>query len=49
MKRAKPGMDGSIGGKNLIDGFADTRNDIVKRMKIHRVLDFVEVNREAYR
>jgi len=44
MKRAKPG-----GGKNMIDGFADTRKDPIKRKKIYRVLDFVETNKVAYR
>ena len=39
MKRAKPG------GKSLIDGFADTRKDPIKRKKIYRVLDFVETNK----
>jgi len=44
MKRAKPGA-----GKNMIDGFADTRKDPIKRKKIYRVLDFVETNKDAYR
>ena len=50
MKRAKPGSgEDDTEVKNFIDGFADTRNDPIKRRKIHRVLDFVQVNREAYR
>jgi hypothetical protein len=42
MKRAKPAVEGGEGaGRSLIDGFADTRKDPIKRKKIHRVLDFV--------
>ncbi len=42
MKRAKPGAgEDETEVKNFIDGFADTRNDPIKRRKIHRVLDFV--------
>jgi hypothetical protein len=47
MKRCKP--NGDEGNKNMIDGFADTRNDPIKRKKIHRVLDFLEKNRDTYK
>ena len=47
MVRCKPNGDGN--NQSVIDGFADTRNDPIKRRKIHRVLDFLERNREAYR
>lgn len=33
----------------MIDGFADTRKDPIKRKKIYRVLDFVETNKDAYK
>ena len=46
MMRAKPGKESD---KDLINSFADTRKDPIKRRKIHRVLDFVESNREAYK
>jgi len=47
MKRCKPNGDGD--NKSVIDGFADTRNDPIKRRKIHRVLDFLESNRDTYK
>jgi hypothetical protein len=50
MKRTKPAIEGHADtGQNLVDGFADTRKDLIKRKKIHRVLDFVQKNRKAYR
>ena len=49
MKRAVPGVSGGQTEKSFVDSFADTRKDPIKRRKIHRVLDFVEVNKEAYR
>ena len=49
MKRAKPGVEGGVNGSSFVDGFADTRKDPIKRKKIHRVLDFLQVNKDAYR
>ncbi len=48
LKRCKPTGDDD-NNQSVIDGFADTRSDPIKRRKIYRVLDFLKTNREAYR
>ena len=48
MKRARYGLNADPKAGNIVDGFADTRSDLVKRMKIRQVLDFIELNRDAY-
>jgi len=48
MKRARYGLNPDAKAGNIVDGFADTRSDVVKRMKIRQVLDFIELNRAVY-
>jgi len=48
MKRARYGLNPDLKAGNIVDAFADTRSDLVKRMKIRQVLDFIDLNREAY-
>jgi hypothetical protein len=49
LSKKKTDMEVVQARKNFVDGFGEVRKDPIKRKKIHRLLDFLEVNRDAYR